>query len=174
MFGEGGEGNCGGGGSGDGGGDNGGDDNGGGDNDNSGSDNDNNGSDNNYNGGNRGDGGGSCNTATSVGIDKEDNNQLKVAMGNGRGRPRGGGRVLTAGAHGFKHILVSFFDFAFCKECGLGTMQSVRKSYFPPKELGPVLNLDILRHVLLERILHYFFRSSPINIDNTMVLGCQK
>ena len=57
------------------------------DNDNGGSDNDNDGSDNNDNGGNRGDGGGGCDTATAVGIDKEDNNQLKVAMDNGRGGP---------------------------------------------------------------------------------------
>jgi len=105
-----GEGNCGGGGSGDGGGDNGDDDNGGGgdkdndssdDNNNGGSDNDNDGSDDNNNGGNRGDGGGGCDTATAVGIDKEDNNQLKVAIDNGRRRPRGSGRVLTVGAYGF-------------------------------------------------------------------------
>ena len=101
MFGGGGEGNCGGGGIGDDGGDNGGDDNGGGDNDNGGSDTDNYGSGDNNNGGNCGDGGGGCNTSTAVGIDKEDNNQLEVAMDNRRGRSRGGGRVPTAGAHGF-------------------------------------------------------------------------
>ena len=137
MFGGGGEGNCGGGGIGDDGGDNGGNDNGGGDNDNGGSDTDNNGSGDNDNGGNCGDGGGGCNTSTAVGIDKEDNNQLKVTIDNGRGRPRGGGRVLTAGAHGFKLILVNFFYFSFCKECGLGTTQSVRKSFFPAKRAWP-------------------------------------
>jgi hypothetical protein len=105
----------------------------------------NDGSGDNDNGDNCGDGGGGCNTSTAVGIDKEDNNQLKVTMDNGRGRPRGGGRVLTAGAHGFKLILVNFFYFSFCKECGLGTTQSVRKSFFPPKELGPIFNLDSLR-----------------------------
>jgi hypothetical protein len=98
------EGNCGGG-------DNGNNDNGGGDNDKDGSDdNDNGGSDNNNdddrsddndNGGNRGNGVGGCDTATAVGIDKKDNNQLKAAMEKGRRRPRGGGRVLTASAHGF-------------------------------------------------------------------------
>jgi hypothetical protein len=69
--------------------------------------------------------------------DKEDSNQLKVAMDNGRGRPRGGGRVLTTGAHGFLQCLCEFFDFAFCEECGLGTTQSVRKSFFPAKRARP-------------------------------------
>jgi hypothetical protein len=91
-----GEGNCGGGGSGDGGGDNGDDDNGGGDNDNSGIDDNDDGGDNkdedvsdDHNGGNGGDGGGGCNTVKAVGIDRQVNNQLKVAIDTGRGRPRG-------------------------------------------------------------------------------------
>ena len=75
------------------------DDKGGGDNDDDGSDEDHNGgcdnddnsSDGDDNGGNGGDGG-YGDTATSVSIDT-DNNQLKAAMDNGRGRPRGGGRV---------------------------------------------------------------------------------
>ena len=103
-----GKGNCGSGGSGDCGGENDKKDDGGGDNDydgsdgndNGASDNDNDGSDDNDNGGNRGNGVGGCNTAKVVGIDKEDNNQLEVAIDNGCGWPRGGGRVL-AGAHGF-------------------------------------------------------------------------
>jgi len=51
-----------------------------------------------------------------VGIDKEDNNQLKVALDNVRGLPRDGSRVLTAGAHGFMQRPCEFFAFAFCKE----------------------------------------------------------
>jgi len=97
----GGEGNCGSGGSGDGDGDNGDNDNGIGDNDNDGSDDNNNGGSDNNNGGSNGDGAGGCDTAAAVDIDKEDINHLKVAMDNGHGWPRGGGRVLTAGAHGF-------------------------------------------------------------------------
>ena len=97
-----GEGNCGGGGSGDGGGDKGDNDNdkGGGDNDDDGSDKDDNGgcdnnddsSDGDDNGGNGGDCGGGCDTTKAAGIDT-DNNQLKAAMDNGRGWPKGGGRV---------------------------------------------------------------------------------
>ena len=84
------------------GGNNGDDNDSGGDNKNDGSDdNENGGSDDNDNGGNRGDGGDGCGTATAMGIDKEDNNQLEVAMDNRRGRSRGGGRVPTAGSHGF-------------------------------------------------------------------------
>jgi hypothetical protein len=37
-----------------------------------------------------------------------------------------------------------FFNFAFCKECGLGTTQLSGKDFFPPKEQDPVFNLDSL------------------------------
>jgi len=149
----GGEGNCGGGGSGNNGGINGDDDNGGGnnnndgsdDNDNSGSDNDNDGSDGNNNGGNRGDGGGDCDTATAVGIDKEDSNQLKVAMDNGRGRPRGGGRVLTASAHCFMQCPCELFLFCILQRMWLGNNAVCPEKFcFPQKELSPVFNLDSL------------------------------
>ena len=145
-----GEGNCGGGGSssGDGGGNNGDKDNGGSDNENDISDDNDDGcddkdddiSDEDNNGG---DGGGGCNTATAVGKDRQVNNQLKAAINTGRRGTRGGGR-----GHGQRHpwfinVLVSFFYFAFCEECGLGTTQSVRKSFFSRQELGPVFTVLI-------------------------------
>jgi hypothetical protein len=69
--------------------------------------------------------GGGCDTAMAAGIDA-DNNQLKVAMNNGRGRPRGGGRGHDRRRPWFPcNFRVSFFAFAFCKECGWGTTQSV-------------------------------------------------
>ena len=137
-----GEGKCGGGGSSDGGGDNGDDDKGGGDNDNDSSDDNDDGGDDkdddisndDHNGGNGGNSGGGCNTSTVVGIDRQVNNQLKVAMDNRRGRTRGGGRGHGQRRPWFINVLVSFFYFAFCEECGLGTTQSVRKSFFSRKK----------------------------------------
>ena len=129
-----GEGSCGGDGSGDGGGDvvvtGGGDNNENGSNedDNSSGDNDDNSSDDDDNGGNGGDDGGGCDTATAAGIDIDtDKNQLKEAMDNRRGWPRVGGRVHDQRRPWFPHnFLVSFFAFAFCIGCALGTTQSVR------------------------------------------------
>jgi len=79
--------------------------------DSGGGDNDDDGSDINVNSGEGGEGGGGCITAMAAGIDTV-NNQLKA---HDRRRPW------------FPcNFLVSFFAFAFCKECGLGTTQSVR------------------------------------------------
>jgi len=90
-----GEGNCGGAGSGDGGGDNSDnddDDKEDGSNDDDGSNggdgNNDDSSDGDNNGSNGGDSGGGCDTVMAAGIDT-DNNQLKAAMDNGHGRPRG-------------------------------------------------------------------------------------
>ena len=61
-------------------------------------------------------------------------------MDNGRGRPRGGGRVLTAGAHGFMQCPCEFFLLAFCKECGLGTAVFPEKFFSPQKSMTPFLD----------------------------------
>ncbi len=147
-----GEGNCGGGGSGDGGGDNGDDENGGGDddndgNDNGGSDNDNDGSDNNNknkNGGNRDDGGGGRDTATAVGIDKEDTNQLKVAMDNGCGRPEAAVESCPPAPMVSCNVLVSFFLFCILQRMWLGNNAVVRKSFPRQKSSAPFLTWPVL------------------------------
>ena len=73
------------------------------------------------------------------------NNQLKAAIVTGRERTRGGGRGHGQRRPWFINVLVSFFDLAFCEECGLGTTQSVQKSFFSrQKSSAPFLTCIII------------------------------